>query len=310
MYGILLSEDIAVLELKEGLITDKERAVEEYDRKDDFNMSRFVHPLQTLTKHCTLPRLSEIKDLSTPEKENIIRMVLNTYPLRKYRMTKDLELVMGIILFWVKEAEPKVTIYHLKSIIICMIMLKVKWVRFHRGATGSETNLIETAVLEMTDKGLEEASAKFLTYNTQREHSVNHPVDCQLIHGFAQFQTCIMATMHLNSLLLHPFPSPCMPHIFSGTFLYNVCLELKERKDPDEFIHELLLKNLKLIEAYQCLFDAAMESIDLNELAPATKYLNENWCRKGRRPKLAENFLLTTSNKFSCLYMRDSEDDD
>lgn len=42
MYGILLSEDVAVLELKEGLITDKERAVEEYDRKDDFNMSIFV----------------------------------------------------------------------------------------------------------------------------------------------------------------------------------------------------------------------------------------------------------------------------
>lgn len=69
MYLILLSEDIAVLELKEGLITDKEFAVEEYDQKDDFNMSRFVHPLQALTQHCTLPKLSEIKNLSTTDKD-------------------------------------------------------------------------------------------------------------------------------------------------------------------------------------------------------------------------------------------------
>lgn len=310
MYWILLSEDIAVLELKEGLITDKECAVEEYDQKDDFNMSRFVHPLQTLTQHCTLPKLSEIKDLSTPDKENILRMILNTDSLRKYRMTKDLELVIGIILFWVKEAEPKVTLHHLQSVLVCMIMLKVKWVLLQGGDTGSEKNLIETAVLNMTDKSLEEVGANLLTYNTELKDSVNNPVKSELIHGFAQLQTCIMATMHFNSLLLHPFPSPCIPHIFSGTFLYNFCLELKEQKDPDFFIYELLVKGSQLTESYKCLFDAVMESIDPNRLEPATKYLNEKLFCKGRRPKLVENVLLTTSNKFSCLYMRDSEDDD
>lgn len=310
MYGILLSEDIAVLELKEGLITDKECAVEEYDQKDDFNTSRFVHPLQTLTQHCTLPKLSEIKDLSTPDKENILRMILNTDSLRKYRMTKDLELVIGIILFWVKEAEPKVTLHHLQSVLVCMIMLKVKWVLLQGGDTGSEKNLIETAVLNMTGKSLEEVGANLLTYNTELKDSVNNPVKSELIHGFAQLQTCIMATMHFNSLLLHPFPSPCIPHIFSGTFLYNFFLELKEQKDPDFFIHELLVKGSQLTESYQCLFDAVMESIDPNRLEPATKYLNEKLFCKGRRPKLVENVLLTTSNKFSCLYMGDSEDDD
>lgn len=189
-------------------------------------------------------------------------------------------------------------------------MLKVKWVLLQGGNTGSEKKLIETAVLDMTDRGLEEVSANLLTYDTKLEHSVNHPVKSELIHGFAQLQTCIMATMHLNSLLLHPFPSPCIPHIFSGTFLYNFCLELREQKDPDVFIHELLVKGSELTESYQCLFDAVMESIDPNGLEPATKYLNENLLCKGRRPKLVENVLLTTNNKFSCLYMRDSEDDD
>lgn len=294
--------------------TDKEFTVEKCDRKDDFNMFRCVHPLQTLTQHCTLPRLSEIKDLSTPDKENILRMILNTYPLRKYRMTKYLEMVMGIILFWVKEAEPKVTLYNLKSIIICMIMLKVKWVHFHRGATGSENNLIETAVLEMTEKGLEEANTNFLTYNTKLEHSVNHSVDCKLIHGFAQIQTCMVATMHLNSLLLHPFPSLCIPHISSGTFLYNFCLELKEQKISDEFIHELLKMDSKLKEVHQCLFDAVMQAVDLEGLATATRYFNESYDfeenSEKRRARHVETSPLTTSNRFSCLDRGDSEGDD
>lgn len=193
-------------------------------------------------------------------------------------------------------------------------MLKVKGVLFQGGDTGSEKNLIDIAVRNMTDKGLEEVSANLLTYDTKVEHSVNHPVKSELIHGFAQFQTCIKATMHLNSLLLHPFPSPCIPLIFSRTFLYNFCLELSEQKDLEVFIHELLLKASKLKKAYQRLFDAVIESIDPDGLATATEYFNESWdlneSSKERRPRRVETPPLTTSNKFSRLFRRDSESED
>lgn len=103
MYGILMSEDIAVLELKEGLITDKERAVEEYDRKDYFNKSIFVYPLQRLTQYGKLPKLTEIEDLSTPYKGKILCLILDTHSFGKYQLTKDIELVMGIVIFWIKK---------------------------------------------------------------------------------------------------------------------------------------------------------------------------------------------------------------
>lgn len=145
MYGILLSEDNAVLELKEGLITDKERAVEEYDRKDYFNKSIFVYPLQTLTQYGTLPKLTEIKDLSTPDIEKILCLILDTHSFCKYQLTKDIELVMGIVVFWIKKSQPKVTLYHLQSVIICMIMLKVKGVLLQGGDNRSEKKLVDTA---------------------------------------------------------------------------------------------------------------------------------------------------------------------
>lgn len=53
-----------------------------------------------------------------------------------------------------------------------------------------------------------------------------------------------------------------------------------------------------------------MEFIDLNGLELVIKYLNENLFCKGRRLKFVENVFLIISNKFSCFYMRDSEDDD
>lgn len=82
-----------------------------------------------------------------------------------------------------------------------------------------------------------------------------------------------MATMHLNSLLLDPFPSPCIPHIFSGTFLYNFCKELQENRNPDELIYELLSKDSNLPQIYKCFFDAVC-----NALCPAAfinKYFKE-----------------------------------
>lgn len=299
IYGILLSEDI-----QKGKMV----SVEEYDYKGKFESGKPVDHQQILAKCGTLPTITEIKNLPQPDKEQMLRRILNIPPLSKFKLTKDLELVMGIVLFWIKESDPKVTQYHLKSVIICMIMLNVinkLNVLFKHDSIGCKPSLIETAVLEMTEKGLEEANANFLTYFTKLEHSGNDPLNCQIIHGFAQFQTCIMATMHLNSLLLHPFPSPCIPLIFSGTFLYKFCLELSEQEDPDVFIHELLLNDSKLDKAYQCLFDAVMEGIGPQGL---TKYCKESLgCEEGSQAMfLNETSPLTTSNMFDILNSVDS----
>lgn len=98
--------------------------------------------------------------------------ILNIYFLSKFNLIKDFELVMGIVLFWIKEFDLKVILYYLKSVIICMIMLKVKLkVFFYYDVIGCEKNLIEIVVFEMIREDLEEVNVNFLIYYIKFEYS-------------------------------------------------------------------------------------------------------------------------------------------
>ncbi|XP_052676530.1 protein asteroid homolog 1-like isoform X1 [Crassostrea angulata] len=310
MYGILLSEDIE----DKGLTADMISDVEEYDRKGHTLLSETVYALRTLTGYGELPYLSVIPNLSSSEKENILRRIIDMPSFSIDYMTKDLELVLGIVLFWIKRAKPHVTIFHLHSILVCLIMLKLKWVLFHHGTTGCKKNLIEVTVLDMTGESLKEVFFKLNQYSAKIHHTTEHPVDSSVIHGFAQFQTCLMGTMHLNSLLMCPFPNPCIHHLFSGTFLYNVYLELKKQESADLFIHKVLLMESSLAQIHQCLFDAVINAIDSNGIAAASRYFEECTDRtekkkKHKRTQRVQTSSQSTGNRFSVLYMRESDED-
>lgn len=283
MYGVLLSEDIDDVQQKEGVASNRECVVEEFDRNAHVIMVKPVYPLISLAEYGKLPKLSEIPNLSTCEKENILRLVINMPSFSIDHMTKDLELVLGIVVFWIKKAKPQISIFHLQSVLVCLIMLKVKWVLSKHYAPGGEKNLIETAVLGMDTKYREEVRFKLNSFNTGPKHNKRNPVECDLIHGFAQLQTCIMATMHFNYLLMCPFPSPCIPHIFAGTFLYSFCTALQNQRSPDIFIHELLSKDSMLSRVYQCLYDAVIKALSPGASKYFRKYIDHEENSKGKR---------------------------
>lgn len=102
MYGILLSEEFVNVQSNEGVASNRKCIVEEFDRIGHVIGSKSVHPLISLAENGELPKLSEIPDLSPTERENILRMVMNMPSLSIDHMTKDLELVLGIALYWIK----------------------------------------------------------------------------------------------------------------------------------------------------------------------------------------------------------------
>lgn len=283
MYGILLSEGVDEVQQNEGVTSKRKWVVEEFDRNAHVIMVKRVDSLVTLAEYGKLPKLSEIPDLSTCEKENILRLVINMPSFSIDDMTKDLELVLGIVVFWIKKAKPQITVFHLQSVLVCLIMLNVKWVLSKHYATGCEKNLIETAVLGMDTKCREEVSAKLDLFNIGPKHNKKNPVECDLIHGFAQLQTCIMATMHFNYLLMCPFPSPFIPHVFSGTFLYSFCIALQNQRYPDVFIHELLSKDSRLSCVYRCLYDAVNKALSPGASKYFRTYIDPDEDRKGKR---------------------------
>ena len=253
LYEILLSDDVAVLEKHNRLSAERKCGVEEYDRDGYYLGLNVVLPDDIAGCYGNLPKLSEIPDLPSPDREQLFRFVLDIPALHIIRLSKELEIVLGIILFWIKNVQPNVKEYHLRSVLLCLIMLKIESYDTH-GATGYEHDLIDEAILSMPVETKNEVSARLLRYCQSKENQI----DSHLIHGFAQLQTCLLTAIHLNYILLCPFPNPCISRIFSGTFLYNFCLDLQRRRSPDLFIYDFLSKDSDLANVYQGLYDALM----------------------------------------------------
>lgn len=157
MYGILFLEDIE----DKGLIVDMILDVEEYDWKGYIFLSEIVYVFRILIGYGEFLYFLVILNFLLFEKENIFCWIIDMLFFSIDYMTKDLELVLGIVLFWIKRVKLYVIIFYLYSILVCLIMLKLKWVFFYYGIIGCEKNLIEVIVLDMIGEFLKEVFFKF-----------------------------------------------------------------------------------------------------------------------------------------------------
>lgn len=157
MYGILFLEDIE----DKGLIVDMILDVEEYDWKGYIFLSEIVYVFRILIGYGEFLYFLVILNFLLFEKENIFCWIIDMLFFIIDYMIKDLELVLGIVLFWIKRVKLYVIIFYLYSILVCLIMLKLKWVFFYYGIIGCEKNLIEVIVLDMIGEFLKEVFFKF-----------------------------------------------------------------------------------------------------------------------------------------------------
>lgn len=120
------------------------------------------------------------------DKENIVRLVLDIFFFGLDNMIKDLEFVLGIVLFWIKNVDLKVIVYYLKIVLVCLLMLKVKWVLIYYGVICCEENMIEIVVFSMFIENIKEVRIKFYLYSVRFEYSRKYLVDSDLIYSFVQ----------------------------------------------------------------------------------------------------------------------------
>jgi hypothetical protein len=57
-----------------------------------------------------------------------------------------------------------------------------------------------------------------------------------VVHIFAQFQSCLLHAMHLNSLLSLPFIQCQVENFYSGTLIYNAYLNFKKHSDIEDYV--------------------------------------------------------------------------
>lgn len=93
------------------------------------------------------------------------------------------------------------------------------------------------------------------------------------VHAFAQFQSCLFHLMVFNSVLGFPLLEPSVSRLYSGTFAYNMFVNLSKRNNISAYVETFFQAApslLKLYRAVVVLLKASISDVDLY-IKPAKK---------------------------------------
>jgi hypothetical protein len=188
-----------------------------------------------------VPGLAEIPEMSEADRRKLLESALemgNAFD----DFGPDMKILLGMTSFWYKHATPKVSSSHLSSLIVCWIMLKIQ-----NPNRSPNDNIIDKAV-DASGPGI----LKRITMNLDRYCSPSaSKIRFDIVHAYAQFQTCLMSAHDLNSILRYPYPNFDIQNLFFGKFLHDFCLTIDEEPDKDRFVCEILVEDSKFSRLYE-----------------------------------------------------------
>ncbi|XP_076674881.1 protein asteroid-like [Andrena cerasifolii] len=74
-----------------------------------------------------------------------------------------------------------------------------------------------------------------------------------IVHTFAEFQSCVIHTMHLNALLGYPYTQIKVANLFNGTLLYNLCNNFITRHNIEGYIKTVFQNSPSLLRLFNIL---------------------------------------------------------
>ncbi|XP_076110898.1 single-strand DNA endonuclease ASTE1-like [Mytilus galloprovincialis] len=297
LYSILLRD-----ELKNFACTEisKKFCVEEYDRQDgQKNVKKnLIEIIPSVEGYGDLPGLGEIEDMKCSRKRELLCKVfnLNFNQSNEEIISDDIILFIMAVIFWIRNADPKTNLHSVKTILVCWVALSARTFTEEEDKNDSTINASFTkSTLDQREK----LKKNLEKYFHAPQHTVKHPIDISIIHGFAQFQSCFLSTTHLNQILGFPFPPVNPSSIFCGSFLYNFCKDLQTRSIPDLFISEMLVKQSPALSLFQNLMSFILSRVDEDQCLKTVTSSN-----KRTRNRKKKKSVTTVDKKI------DSEDDE
>ncbi|XP_013379314.1 protein asteroid homolog 1-like [Lingula anatina] len=267
----------------------------EYDRENKSQRKILVEPMFEIPQYGPLPSLSSIPALSCQERRDLLVSSLQQTGIERLDEVAEMfQLVLRAMVFWIMNAHPRVTQLHVSVLLVTLIKLAVidltciraglKELPQIKQPKGKGKRVAQSKVqksrtspplstdacvyvdsLEMDIKltTLRTAQERLHKFMAAPQHSTAHPFSSTVIHGFAQYQTCLQAVTYLNQLLVEPFHKIHPALIFNGTFAYNFYQELKVRPNPDLFISETLGRAGPISEFYFELSEKVLSSLPI-----------------------------------------------
>ncbi|XP_041039685.1 protein asteroid homolog 1 isoform X1 [Carcharodon carcharias] len=238
MYGLLLYTNEPCRDLALDLASStwggagidaeehsKVHCVEEFDRYEQTLRKTSVQAVLKRFNSDETYSLQRLPKISTSDRISFLLDTLRTKP-DVLALPAHLQLTLAVTCSWVAHAEPKVTLYHLQALLLCIVTGELHKIIHKPGNSSSE----ERDVRMVYDR---------LSQLRQRKQMGN--LDIDVAHVFSQWQSCLLMGIYLNRLLCCPLPVPDITRLYSGSFVHRLYQELKSMVAAEDLLKGSLI---------------------------------------------------------------------
>lgn len=250
----------------------------------------------------------DIRNLSVNQRRKIID---DTLQIRKNNKLNELpsswRLYIACVIFWMRQNDDtKRTKLHLNALLLIMLIgiidRTIGFNRINKNKTaqkefsdafgkkeketrdeeiiGNDKSIIMSNLIDsVTEEDCTAAMPFFLDHVNNKLYSMPKAFCVNIVHVYAQFQTCLRHAMHLNALLGCVYVQPSPSEFLNGTMFYNLYSNFSKRPDVHTYIATKLKDASRLLEIFEGLYH-----IVINELQDVTiEERSTNLKRKRRR---------------------------
>ncbi|KAK3085215.1 hypothetical protein FSP39_000049 [Pinctada imbricata] len=243
--------------------SDNKYSVEEYTREGE-KLHRFL-----VKANLNVNSLSEVPVMSKYARKQVISMALDVdFDLLK-PFSDKWRLLIGVLIFWMREGTSVPQIEHAKALISCIAVLSIKEnlmklrdLRFGRKSTRDnyQPYSLDNAISKMSISDLKHIYLSFFSFFRRIDRTKN-PTNLSIVHIFQEFQAILKSVMSLNEFLMAPFPSINLTETYRGSFVYSLATELQSRGDQDEFLEEKFQRGSPVQVAVGAIQNAVFSSL-------------------------------------------------
>ncbi|XP_017772672.1 PREDICTED: protein asteroid [Nicrophorus vespilloides] len=260
------------------------------------NQEEYVYVARKKSKICSvtmkcsdldLPTLAEIEHMDTLTRCNVLLKIvdinsncmtcLNTFP-------PDWQVFILAIMYWVKNADMTITNNYVYSLIMCVIILKNVDKKFGKSIRtinklcnymhGLKKNDLHYAELEECGYFLQEMIPKFYMHEKMCRNPKNY--DSNIVHAFAQFQSCAFHIKYLNKLLKLPFEDFNISEFFNGTFIYNFYCTLLRRPSSLDYIQFILKRCPDIFKYFKEMAELITNTLEMQAVVGKKRHRKAN----------------------------------
>ncbi|XP_007438593.1 protein asteroid homolog 1 [Python bivittatus] len=133
-----------------------------------------------------------------------------------------LQLPMAVTCYWTRCSEPKVTLQHIRALLLGIIFGELD------------------KMLHIPDPQVSHAEVNKIVHDQflkwKEKKSPKDALELDAAHTFCQWQCCLQAGLYLNQLLCSPLPEPDLTRLYNGTLVHRLYHELKSSSTPENLL--------------------------------------------------------------------------